>query len=1552
MLLHQSAQRYAMSVPSLLKSQQNSTLCVNFEDHGEALELSIYIDIYDKNITVFNGPIPSTNSYTCHHFKVPEVKKAASVFITLEAVGQTVTFMDRQSVVIDVPVNIVLIQMDKPKYRGGQTVQFRIFSLNSELHPVTETYSVVYVLSPLGSRMYQWENPDSVSGIVSLAFTLESDAVPGYYQIQAEKASEGSATQQFMVEDYNLPKFSVQLVAPQIITVLDKTLSFAVTATYTYGQGVPGNLTGRICKGASTYYGAGCNVDPDGLCFPITGKLDSTGTYNGSVDLTRFQMDLSGNGLSFILQITLTEEGTAFQVTESQPVTVSRPKVQMLFDNKAMKGYYKRDIPYLVRVMMKNEQGQPMNNETVELQVSGTTVQNLTTDGNGQAEYEIDTSGMSQSQIQLQALYKQPNICTFNHWINPTFSNAYYTVNRFYSRTRSYVDLQGPAGDLACGQTYGVRVRYVLGKEATRDGVSIVRFYYQIMAKAQIQQYGEHQVDLSNSRKGEFYLNFTVTANHAPSLDFTVYSLVENEVIADTVHLLTDKCFKDQVSLSFSPDKGTPGSSVQLNLAAGMRGICAMRVIDSSVSLLSQYEEFTAEKIYNSLRYTSLNGYWWAGYNVAPPSPPCRDPNEELFYNGSFYKEVGYTEDVPISELSQVLIGTTRLYSVLISELSQVLIGTMCLNSLLISELSQVLIVPISELSQVVIGTMCLHSLLISELSQVLIGTMCLYSVLISELSQVLIGTTCLHSLLISELSQVLIGTMCLHSLLISELSQGIGLVFATNSSLKKPELCGSRFTPYYMETESYSRRIASATVLPMYTFKEVSPVTTVRTKFPEVWKFNLIPISESGLASETETVPDTITSWEGSMFCVSPNGFGMTNKATEFIVFQPFFVELTLPNSIIRGEKLELRAVVLNHMDKDIKIRGTLAQSDKFTAILQEGQQDMCVRSRQRGVFIWELTPVSLGVMEVNVTAETTHIGASCTGSPDQTQPPRKDTVMQSAIVEAEGIEKELTHSRLVCVRDTESVIPINITPPKNTVPGSPVASITVMGDLLASAVNNPQSLIRLPMGCGEQILSILLPIPFIVQYLNNTGQLTDKIQKSSNDAMSRGYINMLKFQSADGGFSTFFGNSQSNSWLTANAVRALQEVSKHVFVDQTVTDRALSFLERSQDIRTGCFKPSGTVFNNALTGEVGSELAFTAHLTSILLKSSYIGRQTLLRSALTCLDTASKKQEIEIYDLSLLFYVFTAAGVEEKSQTMLNKLKELAVSQDGTLHWERRVKPVSERVSFFYPQSASGDIEITATVLLGLVNRPNPSAEDINYMNQIVLWLSWQQNALGGYRSTKDTVVTIEALSAYSTLTYIKNATNQVQVSQENALVAQFNVNNTNRLAPQKASLPTVPGNYSIRVAGRGCTLVKTTVRYHVPVPKENSAFSLSVNSSSESCVNGVAYNFIISITASYRGLRNQSNMAIIDLKLPSGYSRDFQLSELRNLVSKIETTGNHVIIYLDTVTTEPISLSLRVQMTSRVFNFQPTYVYMYDYYESDDNGLAMLYHPCAKQ
>ncbi|NXJ01818.1 A2MG protein, partial [Psophia crepitans] len=194
----------------------------------------------------------------------------------------------------------------------------------------------------------------------------------------------------------------------------------------------------------------------------------------------------------------------------------------------------------------------------------------------------------------------------------------------------------------------------------------------------------------------------------------------------------------------------------------------------------------------------------------------------------------------------------------------------------------------------------------------------------------------------------------------------------------------------------------------------------TVRKYFPETWIWTLVPISSEGKADLDVTIPDTITEWKANAFCTSADtGFGLS-PTVSLRAFQPFFVELTMPYSVVRGESFTLKATVFNYLTACIRVTVTLAQSAHFLASpVKKEEESHCLCENGRKTVAWLVTPKSLGQVEFSVSTEALQNQQPCGNAIVETpEKGRKDTVIRQLLVEPEGIEKETTQNSVLCVK------------------------------------------------------------------------------------------------------------------------------------------------------------------------------------------------------------------------------------------------------------------------------------------------------------------------------------------------------------------------------------------------------------------------------------------------------------------------------------------------------------------------------------------------------
>ncbi|KAF7657410.1 hypothetical protein LDENG_00027790 [Lucifuga dentata] len=277
-----------------------------------------------------------------------------------------------------------------------------------------------------------------------------------------------------------------------------------------------------------------------------------------------------------------------------------------------------------------------------------------------------------------------------------------------------------------------------------------------------------------------------------------------------------------------------------------------------------------------------------------------------------------------------------------------------------------------------------------------------------------------------------------------------IGIKILTNSDVKKPYDCRIEMVEMLYDAMVDSEVPMAFSMVTEMAKKEETKETkeTVRTFFPETWIWDLLTVGDSGLVAVEKTVPDTITKWAAGAFCTSSIGFGVAPN-TGLTAFQPFFVSLTLPYSVIRGEVFTLKATVFNYLSKCIMVKVTLADSEQYTFRECDGcQYSLCVCGEESRTFSWIITPTSLGAMGVKVSAEALQMDALC-GNEAVAVPEKGsvDTVVRTLLVEAEGTPQMVSHNALLCPSEGPVEKQISLLLPEMFVARSAKASISVLG-------------------------------------------------------------------------------------------------------------------------------------------------------------------------------------------------------------------------------------------------------------------------------------------------------------------------------------------------------------------------------------------------------------------------------------------------------------------------------------------------------------------------
>ncbi|XP_028616887.1 murinoglobulin-1-like isoform X2 [Grammomys surdaster] len=1442
--------KYMVLAPSQLYTETTEKICLHLYHLNETVTVRASLVSHSGRKHLFNEFVVDKDLFHCVSFIIPRLSSSEEEeFLNIDIKGPTHKFSKRNTVLVKNKESVVFIQTDKPVYKPGQSVKFRVVSMDKNLHPLNELFPLAYIEDPKMNQIMQWRDIKTENGLKQMSFSLASEPIQGPYKIVLQKQSGVKEEHSFTVMEFVLPRFDVDVTVPNAISVHDEILSVTACAKYTYGKPVPGDVKITICYEYEYYIS-----ETESECKEINSQLDNNGCTTQEANITELQLNRSYYRVQLLrVNATVTEEGTGLEFNGSGTTKIERTTSKLIF--LKADSHFRHGIPFFVKVHLVDIKGAPIPNKQVFIKAQEISYTDATTtDQHGLAKFSIDTSGISGYSLNIRVYNMEQNSCSHSICIEETHAEAHHVAYAVYSLSRSYIYLETESSSiLPCNQIHTVQAHFIL-KGKNLGVLTELLFHYLVMAQGSIIQTGNHthHVEPGESAvKGSFALEIPVEFSMVPMAKMLIYTILpDGEVIADSAAFEVEKCLRNKVDLSFSSSQSLPGSQTRLRVTASPQSLCGLRAVDQSVLLLKPEAELSPSWVYH------LPGMQHKKF--IPSSDPSED--EEDCVTGSQYYE--HTYSVPYGQEKDVYRYVTD-----------------------------------------------------------------------------------------------------------------VGLTAFTNLKIKHPTFCYDYdMLPMAVPVlESDVVRLRSEVSTNFHPVSNRNPppedplTETIRKYFPETWVWDIVTVNSSGMAEVEMTVPDTITEWKAGAFCLSSDtGLGLSSVAP-LQAFQPFFVELTMPYSVIRGETFMLKATVMNYLPTSMRMAVQLEASPDFTAVpVGKDQDSYCLDANGRHISSWLVTPKTLGNVNFSVSAEAQQSPELC-GSEAATVPEtgRKDTVVKGLIVEPEGIKKEHAFSSLLCASDAEVSEKLSLVLPPTVVKDSARAHFSVMGDILSSAIKNTQNLLQMPYGCGEQNMVLFVPNIYVLKYLNETNQLTLKIKSKALGFLRAGYQRELNYKHKDGSYSAFgdqYGQSQGNTWLTAFVLKSFAQARAFIFIDESHITQAFTWLSQQQK-DNGCFQNSGSLFHKELKGGVDDEMTLSAYITIALLESSLPATHPVVSKALSCLESSWKTIEQGgngsfVYTKALMAYAFALAGNQDKRNEILKSLDKEAIKEDNSTHWERPQKPRKSEDTLYKPQAASAEVEMSAYVVLArLTAQPAPAPEDLTLSMSTIKWLTKQQNSHGGFSSTQDTVVALDALSKYGAVTFSRSQKSSLVTIQSSGSFSQkFQVENNNRLLLQQVPLPDIPGDYTISVSGEGCVYAQTALRYNMQLKKQEAAFALRVQTTPLTCNNPKGHNsFQISLEISYTGSRPASNMVIADVKMVSGFiplkPTVKKLEKLEHL-SRTEVSNNNVLLYLDQVTNQTLAFSFIIQQDIPVRNLQPAIVKVYDYYETDEVALAEYSSPCSSE
>ncbi|XP_030639249.1 complement C4 [Chanos chanos] len=787
--------------------------------------------------------------------------------------------------------------------------------------------------------------------------------------------------------------------------------------------------------------------------------------------------------------------------------------------------------------------------------------------------------------------------------------------------------------------------------------------------------------------------------------------------------------------------------------------------------------------------------------------------------------------------------------------------------------------------------------------------------------------------------------------------------------------------------------------------------VQDIRRYFPPSFEFRDIEVN--GKQTHSFHAPDSITTWEIQAVSLSTSHGICVAEPADVRVFKNIFVSLRLPYSVRRHEQMSIVAVIYNYGNGEKELAVHMKQVDNLCSpgsTTSSSYINITLAAQSSQTVTFSAVPMATGEIPITIQLY------------DRDFETGLDAIVKMLLVKTEGVEKREEKSYFFNLDGrSENRIEIDGEFPNNTVPDSPTNLFVklegeVFGQSAALSLLSPSSvekLITLPNGCGEQTMLGLSPTALSIRYLdksNRWAELTPGLRDKALDFITIGYDRILTYKKADGSYGAFPSRPSSN-WLTALVVKVLALVAERQ-VEETRQGGRSEKLISEEDIRIsvrfligqqnndGSFSDPNPVLDRKMQGGIGgveNDASLTAFITIALHHSRPFleDEQDDVESSISKA-TGYLQSRVEAlqrpYAVAITAYAL-AISLRDKSlaEPAWRKLKTLAQREKECIVWrsDEAIRLDGEKKPHKVPPANALSVETTAYGLLTAL-----AHKDFEMADAAACFLSTQENYGGGFYSTQDTMIALEAMSQY--------AISQPE-TRSSTLDAQFDVPGKaqkEKLVLDKtgekveAELKRLLGNnINMKISGQGKAKMKVVKAFYSLEPEANCD-DLSINVTVEGKVAYTErvienYNYYYEeegdveeqrreeedlprsaiewfdartrtrrdtsqslesqdtvkyhVCVSHKPGQGISGMAIADITLLSGFTANTeQLEKLKSLsdryISHYEVSHGRVLLYFNEMEQEGECIAFEATQKIPIGLLQPAPATFYDYYEPD--------------
>ncbi|XP_048771213.2 CD109 antigen-like [Ostrea edulis] len=745
---------------------------------------------------------------------------------------------------------------------------------------------------------------------------------------------------------------------------------------------------------------------------------------------------------------------------------------------------------------------------------------------------------------------------------------------------------------------------------------------------------------------------------------------------------------------------------------------------------------------------------------------------------------------------------------------------------------------------------------------------------------------------------------------------------------------------------------------------------TKVRKNFPETW---IWLDGESGSDSRfgvQKTLPDSITSWVTRAIVVSPSTGLHIPDVTQIESFKSFFLVIDTPPSIIQGEVFEVKLLVFNYIETgpeklqaNVSLMGKVRNTAKiWSTELDEEPASSEMVSKTISVKRGQSSMFAVWVRKLDTDDFSPVLTLRGDATAKDGQQTYIDRIEKDVSAEPEG--RQIQKTKVISLEATGSteLAPVPISFPEKAVKGSKAVYVLAMGDLLGQALNNPEKMITVPTGCGEQNMATTVPNIYVLQYLRAIQASEPKLEAKIIQHIKTGYQRELNYKRNDGSFSAFgMSDPAGSTWLTAFVLKSFTEIHSMLpdLVDPQVMRGAMAWLNKQVSDR-GSVQEPGRVIHTEMQGSMSDSkeklaafvLSCYAEVMSVFGMdddSVYIAAKKKTLAVKTLLKSNLPSAVSNPYYTALLTYALAVDG--SSATEVFQLITKLTGSATTYMDGAKEMKCLGQNCSdseedkegadlrgYSTRDTSPSSIEMTGYLLMTVIKFQQ------SYLAPPFLrWLNSKRNSLGGWYSTQDTVIGLKAMSELAKKKGNGNKNLRIDVEitakQTDTVLKTETIQITpeTRILLQRAEFPVDTTSLEIKPSQTGEAIVTVVWQYNLVDALYNNELQVSVG---KYTISNDFYD--INPCVRYMG-DTPSNMALVTVTMGSGIVPDVHKLERDPKLSKVEVQGSQVHIYLNEVTKESQCMRFRAFQTTEVLDPKDVPVKAVLYYKPEVSAVV---------